>query len=137
MKRTDLQAIAETKINDAIYLFERGRTSNAYYLAGYAIEIGLKAVIARTMIAEAIPPKSLIDGIFNHDLKKLLNMAGLIGEQKKQADADVNFSANWAFVAQWTPECRYEITDQYNAQFLIEAITNTPSGVLPWIRKYW
>ena len=46
-KRVDLQALAQAKLDDAKLLFDNGRFSNAYYLAGYAVELGLKACIAR------------------------------------------------------------------------------------------
>jgi hypothetical protein len=33
-KRTDLRAMAQAKLDDAILLLQHGRFSNAYYLAG-------------------------------------------------------------------------------------------------------
>jgi hypothetical protein len=60
LKRTDLQALARAKFNDAELLFQHGRFSNAYYLAGYTIEIGLKACIAAQVSAETIPDKAFL-----------------------------------------------------------------------------
>ena len=39
LKREDLQANAQAKLDDAVILLQQGRFSNAYYLAGYAVEI--------------------------------------------------------------------------------------------------
>ncbi|MDQ2083721.1 HEPN domain-containing protein [Xanthobacteraceae bacterium Astr-EGSB] len=57
-KRIDLQANAEAKSADAKLLLQHGRYSSAYYLAGYSIEIGLKACIALQVAAETIPGKA-------------------------------------------------------------------------------
>lgn len=55
MKRTDLQALAQAKIDDAAVLLQYGRSGNAYYLAGFSIELGLKACIAAQISADTIP----------------------------------------------------------------------------------
>ena len=52
LKRTDMQSIVQAKVDDAHLLFQNGRFSNSYYLAGYAIEIALKACIAAQISAE-------------------------------------------------------------------------------------
>ena len=47
LQRTELQAIANAKLQDAELLFQNGRHSNAYYLFGYAAEIAIKSRISR------------------------------------------------------------------------------------------
>jgi AbiV family abortive infection protein len=81
-KRNDLQANAQAKLDDAIILLQNGRYSNAYYLAGYAVEIGLKACIAARITAETIPDKEFIKGILNHQFTRLVGLAGLSRLQK-------------------------------------------------------
>lgn len=61
LKRSDLQSLAESKLRDAKILFEHERYSSAYYLAGYAVEIGIKACFARQITAETIPDKQAIN----------------------------------------------------------------------------
>jgi HEPN domain-containing protein len=58
LKRLDLQHLSEAKLADAELLFANGRHSNAYYLAGYAVEIGLKACISRQILADTLPDKT-------------------------------------------------------------------------------
>jgi hypothetical protein len=58
LKGTNLKALAQAKLDDAILLFDNKRYSNAYYLAGYAIELALKACIAKQFVADTIPDKS-------------------------------------------------------------------------------
>lgn len=137
LKRATLQSLAEAKLNDAKLLFQNGRFSNAYYLAGYAIEIGLKACIASQFSAETIPDKSFVNEIYSHDIQKLAKLAGLSTELQKQSDNDVNFGANWALVAQWSEGTRYESIDSITAQAFFAAIEDQPSGVFQWIKKFW
>src|SRR5258708_26287810 len=80
MRRAVLQAIAQAKLDDALLLFQHRRFSNAYYLAGYAVEIGLKACIAKQISAETIPDKAFINDIFKHGLRELIGVAGLSAE---------------------------------------------------------
>lgn len=136
-KRADLRALAQAKIDDALLLLANGRVSNAYYLAGYAVEIGLKACVAAQLPAETIPDRALIRDIFKHDFKTLIGLAGLAGTLKQRQDEDGGFAANWALVLQWSPECRYELSDPMSARLLIDAIRDPQSGVLPWIKTYW
>jgi len=74
--------MAESKLSDAILLLSHLKPSNAYYLAGYAVELGLKACIARQISHETIPDKDFSRDIYLHDLPKLVRLAGLDKDQK-------------------------------------------------------
>lgn len=137
LKRRDLQAYADAKLDDAVILLNNRRYANAYYLAGYAVELGLKACIARHIVGETIPDKAFITKIFDHNLSTLTGLAGLKPELKKQIDRDSEFAANWAIVSEWSPDARYEAKDVSSTQFLINAIAHEKSGVLQWIRTHW
>ncbi|MFO1099102.1 MAG: hypothetical protein U1E81_12765 [Xanthobacteraceae bacterium] len=137
MKRTDLRAMAQAKVDDANILLNSGRFSNAYYLAGYAIEIGLKACIAAQVSAETIPDKDFIKKIHSHVFPELVGLAGLAADLKRQKDKSAAFAANWAIVSEWSPDARYEPCDPLSAQLIIQAISDGQSGVLEWIKMYW
>lgn len=137
VKRTDLQAVAQGKIDDAEYLLKNQRYSNAFYLAGYAIEIGLKACIAKQFSAHALPDKKFVMDVHVHDLKKLVGLAGLTAELRKKEAASRQFSVNWALVTEWTPEIRYGAIDALTAQIMVVAVTDVADGVLPWIKTVW
>ena len=122
LKRTDLQANALGKIDDAIILLRHGRHSNAYYLEGYAIELALKACIAAQIVAETIPDRSLMKNVISHDLKGLLGIAGLSRAHKDESDRNAEFAGYWAYTVEWSPESRYEAKDIMSAQYLIQAI---------------
>jgi len=137
LKRSDCQKIAQVKLDDAILLFKNRRFSNSYYLAGYAVEIGLKACIARQIVRDTIPDKAFIEATHKHELRRLVSTAGLASHLKQQEDADPQFGAYWAIVAEWTPEKRYESVDSYSAQIMVQAIADPTTGVFEWIKKHW
>ncbi|KAA5603426.1 HEPN domain-containing protein [Blastochloris sulfoviridis] len=137
LRRSDLRAMEQAKIQGAILLLENGRYSNAYYLAGYAVEIGLKACIATQVIAETIPSPEFLKNVLNHDFPKLVGLAGLATELKEQKDKDSEFAANWAIVSEWSVETRYETRDPMSAQIMIQAVCDPKSGVLEWTKKFW
>lgn len=137
LKRSDLRALAQAKIDDASLLLSGGRASNAYYLSGYAVELGLKACIAAQVSAETIPDKEFIKRILNHDFATLVGLAGLTTDLKEKKDADPNFATNWAVVSEWSPDARYEAVDITSAQVFFSALTDPNSGVLQWIKAHW
>jgi hypothetical protein len=132
-----MQRVAQAKIDDASALLMQGRASNAYYLAGYAVEIGLKACIARQISAETIPDLNFIRSIYDHDLRKLVKVAGLSQQLKQTQDGNSIFAANWAIVCEWAPDDRYSAFDLGSAQIMVAAVTDQTRGVLPWIKAYW
>jgi HEPN domain-containing protein len=135
-KKADLCANATSKLHDAILLFENGRPSNAFYLAGYAIEIGIKACIAAQISHNTVPSKEILKGFLEHDFRKLVGLAGLAG-QLKEKQRDVDFNANWAIVCEWSPDSRYDDRDKTSAQTILEAIKDEKSGVFEWIKACW
>lgn len=136
-KRTHLQAISQAKIDDAIILLKNKRYSNAYYLSGYAVEIGLKACISRQIIAGTIPDKEFLKKIFSHNFKELVGLAGLLGSLNDAEKRDKVFAEYWAISCQWVPDSRYEDTDRMSSQQLVQAIADENSGVLKWIKAHW
>jgi AbiV family abortive infection protein len=137
LKRTDLRANAERKLQDAKILFSAGSFSNSYYLAGYTIELGLKACIAAQMSADTIPSKEILKKLLDHNFQNLVGVAGLATALREQQAKDVEFGANWAIAAEWSPDVRYESVSAAEVQLLVAAIENPESGVLTWIKNYW
>jgi len=137
LNRHDLQIRAQAKIDDATILFANGRHGNAYYLAGYAVELGLKACIATRITAQTLPWKGFIRNILSHEFKVLIGLAGLALALKDQEDRNSAFATNWNVVLQWTPDSRYESSDLASAELLIQAIIDPNAGVLTWIKAYW
>jgi hypothetical protein len=135
--RADLRALAQAKLDDAILLFQNRRASNAYYLAGYAIELGLKACIASQVTAETIPDKAFLKNVLNHNFMTLVGLAGLATQLKEASDKDPVFGARWGIVSQWSPDDRYESKEPTSVQVFLTAISDPNSGVFQWIKQYW
>jgi HEPN domain-containing protein len=137
MRRSDLQNLSQSKLEAGNILAHEKKWSNAYYLAGYAIELALKACVARQVSADTLPEKRLINDVYTHDISKLAGLAGLKLELKTKSDADSVFAANWAICSEWSPETRYQDKTAAETTFLLNAISNNENGVLPWIKKHW
>ena len=133
----DLKTIAQSKSADAVLLLEHGRFANAYYLAGYAVEIGLKACIALQFRAEHFPDRRVVNAIHTHQLNELVLHAGLekILDDRRRQDRD--FSDNWALACNWSPDSRYIAVDALTARVMVHAVSDPQTGVLTWIREYW
>lgn len=126
--------LADAKLSDAKFLLEHHRFGNAYYLAGYAIELLLKAVLATRFQADTIPSRELVRDIFTHDLSKLLNLTDLRHNLAERQDSDPQFRARWEIVLKWTETSRYDAVDERRAAELIEAIDEPDHGVLRWLK---
>jgi HEPN domain len=135
--RDTLRSIAQAKLDDAELLIQNKRFSNGYYLVGYAIEVGLKACIARQFVADVIPDRKYVDAIYTHQLDDLVKLAGLSQELANKQHLEANFGANWALVAQWRESTRYEEIDQATAEDMMRAVIDARSGVFEWIKVHW
>lgn len=138
MTRTDFQEIAEERLQDAEALLIAGRWSGAYYVAGYAVECALKAVIAKRTVADDFPAKDAAK-LYTHNLKELLLFAGLgTGNGAiTTPGVSVRCTTLWETVKQWKEIARYESKNQQQAEELVAAINDPTDGVLAWIRIHW
>ncbi len=137
ISRTDLQLLAMTRMEDAHALLKGNRFSGAYYLAGYAIELGLKACIAKTITAETIPPKAFINGIYTHDLQQLVAHAGLKPLLDKDLKKNPVLNGNWMQAFQWNEKSRYKNWAEKQARSMVDAIGSDSDGVLQWVKNHW
>jgi HEPN domain-containing protein len=137
LTKTDLEKLAQVRLEDSLFLFQAGRSSSAYYLVGYAVELALKACISKLIQPNVIPEKAFVNAIYTHSLGNLLSIAGLLPEFNADAKADVQFAANWAIVSKWTEESRYEFWDSAAAATLLQAVHEPNHGVFQWVKKHW
>ena len=135
--KTHLEGLAQAKLDDALLLSKHKRFSNAYYLGGYTVELGLKACIAERIAVATIPDKKVINAVFTHSRDQLIGIAGLRKELKDKQDSDPDFHTNWGIVTKWSPDSRYDSRDSYSCQIFLEAVANSKHGVFRWIKTYW
>lgn len=98
----DLSRIARARLDDADALVNAGRHDGAVYVCGYAIELGLKARICRTLHWTEYKTQRDYQSFKTHDLNVLLSLSGV--EEKVKG----SHFAEWSVVVGWRPEARYE-----------------------------
>lgn len=137
MTKADLEKLAVLRLEDAIFLLSSDRCSAAYYLAGYAVELALKACIAKLMQPNTIPDKAFINAIYVHKLDSLMSTAGLKQAFDAESKTDIELAAHWAIASNWSEESRYAFWDPFAAASLIQAIHEPKHGVFQWVKKHW
>lgn len=137
MNRTDLQRLAEARLREAEALLNAGEWSGAYYLAGYAVECGLKACIARLTGLHDFPDKGRAIKSYSHKFVDLLDVAGLKSVRKTDLDANPVFKRHWEIVDAWNEAARYVIWNQAEAEDLYQSITAPTDGVFTWVKNHW
>ena len=113
------------------------RWTGAYYLAGYAVECGLKACIAKLMRAEEFQDRIFADKCWTHSLAQLFSLADLKVELDTAMQKDSDLRDNWDIVKEWTESTRYSRKTKTEAKDLYEAIADNKHGVLPWLKRRW
>jgi HEPN domain-containing protein len=137
VKRKQLISLAKSRLKEARILFEKECYDGAYYLAGYAVECGLKACIARLTQRHDFPDKKTVDASYVHDLAQLVTVAKLKAALDAEKASDPQFALSWTVVKDWTESSRYKRNNKKAAQDLLDAIDEPTHGVLQWISRNW
>jgi HEPN domain-containing protein len=127
-----------SRLADAQVLLRARRYAGAYYMAGYAVECALKACIAQQFKRQTVPPKKLVDGVYQHDLTQLLGLADLSTRLGTASGSNLALSRNWDIVKGWRVESRYSPRRlRAEAHDLVAAVSDPNDGVLRWIQAFW
>jgi hypothetical protein len=139
VNRAVLRQLAEDRIQDAAALLAASRWSGAYYLAGYALECGLKACVLAHVENTGIIfiEKKYAEKCWTHDLELLVELANLQAAFATDLAVNPVLARNWGIARNWDETSRYQQKTQAQAQELFNAVANVPDGVLPWIRLRW
>jgi hypothetical protein len=132
--RATLQQLAEARLAEARSLLTNGMPSGAYYLAGYAIECALKAVIAADFRANEIPDPKYVRDIYTHDLSALLRLAELEQELEAEKKTNPGLYQRWETVKTWSERARYDVWTAASASAILDAIDGE-EGLLTWLQK--
>jgi hypothetical protein len=138
-ERVTFQKLAQLRVDEAKALLGHRQSSGAYYLAGYAIECALKAVIAKQFRAEEIPDRALVNKIYERDLSKLLSLAGLEAELNAARRADSELDHRWSIVKNWTEQARYSIWTDKDAASIMDGVAGDgrAEGLFQWLTARW
>lgn len=119
----DLKTIATARLEDAKVLLAAGRHDGAVYLAGYAVEIALKARICETLQWLGYPATSSefdhYQSFRTHDLDVLLHLSGL------ESVIKTSHLAEWSVIATWDPNVRYRPIGSASAQDAADMVSCT------------
>ena len=136
--RQELKDLARLRLREAEALHGAGLHDGAAYLAGYSVEMALKARICKLLGVSDYPSTATLRQAYAvHDLSQLLLLAGLKPKLVLAARALV---ANWSVALSWRPDRRYNSPGTYGGQGVLDilnAIRDPNDGILRWIAKYW
>ena len=136
--RTDFQQLAELRLIEAKALLDLGMWDGAYYLAGDAIEVALKACIIKVVMAtDAFLEKKFSERCYSHKVGELVELAGLQVVWTTAMTADPVFAGYWGLAREWSEQKRYHRMTEDEAKRLYEAVADPSHGVLEWIRTHW
>ncbi|RZJ87223.1 MAG: hypothetical protein EOO60_12430 [Hymenobacter sp.] len=139
-----MQQLAESRLQEAKILLANQLPDGALYLAGYALELALKARVCK--ILETDYPAENYRSFFTHKYNELVLLAGLSAQLDRKRTQDPGFNANWSLLIGsgvqegWSENWRYrKIGSVSNAEAVdfIEALEDSQSGVLTWIKLVW
>ena len=142
-----IRTLAQSRLEEADCLLQNGFSSAAYYLAGYAVELTLKARVCHHLdiqdfyVGDDIKPVK--QAFMTHNLEQLLMLAGLKAAlEEKTSSTSPNFdrtlSENWNIILRWNESKRYESSiSQTTAAELIQALGDPQNGILSWLAKHF
>jgi HEPN domain-containing protein len=113
----NLEKLSEEKLRDADVLFGAGCYGGAFYICGYAVELGLKEKICITLGWDEYPSDGKYKFLKIHDFEVLPRFSGVEKHIKK------SLMMEWSIVMKWNPENRYSSKDRTaeDAKLMIES----------------
>ena len=125
-----------------------GLFDGAVYLAGYSLELALKARICRLLDSD-YPLEGPFISFKTHSYNTLLRLAGLEKAFDAQKLTDADFNRYWSTLIGsngaggtegWSETWRYRslgTVSEASALSFIQAIEDPKSGILTWIKTQW
>lgn len=136
---TEIVKLAETRLKEAKVLFDNQLYDGCIYLAGYSVELMLKAKIAQLLDLDDlfVNYENRVTRSFKvHRLQDLAMYAGLHNDISSGNNG--TFDSYWSFIITvWSENLRYEKSGtctQIDASNILTAIQDPQNGVLQWIR---
>jgi hypothetical protein len=135
--QADIQALAKSKMHESNCLFANGFYDGAYYLAGYVIELLIKARICKTLGIDNFfvfnrAKKELYKPYKVHNFEELLLLSGIYMDFEN-AQNDLDFRKYWSAVKDWSEDTRYfRGRDSEEVIFFLISVEK----IAIWIEKY-
>ncbi len=129
--------MSKIRLKEATALLQLGLFDGAFYLAGYAVECGLKACIAKGTRRGEFPERKRVESSHSHNLLQLIQVAGLDKECSLLSRRNLDFRSNWEYVQSWSEQSRYQRHRPESAKALLTAVSDRKNGVMTWIKQQW
>ncbi len=135
----EIDKLVDKKFLDAELLIEHAESiNNSRYLAGYAIELALKAKICRHLDVpdlfskEQVSKNDVSSPFRSHNLSSLMIYAGLHGKHSEALNDDTDYYKKWQLVSNWKPSLRYntQYCDRSKCMEFLKAV----NFFIQWIR---
>src|SRR2546430_7350613 len=127
--RKQLKHLALLRRRETQVLYEAELYDGSRYLAGYVLELALKARICRVLDFEEYPDFGEFRRLYaSHDLEQLLKLSGL---SRKLSLQEKKLFDSWSTAALWKPERRYDVpgtAKRDDVRDILEAVDEVPSG---------
>lgn len=136
--QAEIEALADLRYREAQCLFNNGFWDGAYYLAGYSVELLLKARVCKTL---NIPDFFLFSrgkqeaykAYKSHDCDQLLIFSGLYSDFVADTTADPILKGHWSVVSRWSENSRY-LTGKTSPD--IQSFLTSVTQVIAWIKPH-
>ena len=137
VNRKDFQVLSKVRLKEARAVLDAGLFDGAYYLAGYAVECGLKACIAKATQRHEFPERRKVEASHSHNLRELVKVADLEDARLDRAKKDPDFRSSWDLAQNWSEQSRYRRTRPDITQAMLDAVADPRHGVISWIKLHW
>lgn len=139
--RIELKELAKTRLQEAKILYDRGLYDGSCYLAGYVLEMALKARICKVLDMVDYPETGEISRSFKpHNLLVLLRLAGLQRKLDLAIAVNPKLLQSWSLITEWTEEFRYTpagTRSKLEAEIILSAVEDKKDGIFTWLKKHW
>lgn len=136
----ELQNLADLRINEAAKLQESNFPDGAFYLAGYAVELYLKAKICETIDVPNfydihVPKSDLSKTFLIHNLDRLVLLSGLYTKFETEKEINSDLAQHWAKVSAWSEKSRYNTPYSKSDIQALEFIESSKI-IIEWIKTH-
>jgi HEPN domain-containing protein len=134
----EIEDLADLRLREAIGLVNIGFPDAAFYLAGYAAELSLKAKICEHLklpnFYDQYAPKSELSKAFlTHNLERLILLSGLLLEFQAENKANILFLLDWKRLQSWSEKSLYDLEGTHSLVDAIDLI-NAVKNLIQWIK---
>jgi hypothetical protein len=133
----EITDLADKRLQEAELLHANGMEEGAFYLAGYVIELMLKARICKNLDIENFyirPIKTGKQAFFTHDLEQLLTLSGLRTIFDQEISTNTVLANSWLVICTWDEERRYvSVVTHRNITTFLSSV----KIFLAWFQQNW